>query len=117
MRRLLFNPLAQQPYTSGEYSAQQTAFYIDNEIVDNGLYFCIINEVVAGEQFKQHCCLLYFNEKNYGPDVEYQAFGVADEFKIWTSSYNSNLIFVRYLIDEGVIDSSKEYTIYLYKVI
>ncbi len=118
MRRLLFNPLAQQPYATGEYSAQQQVFILDNPIVDTGLYFCIITRTSVGEQIKHDCCLIYFNEPKHSKDVEYITLGATPSYTLFTSTiYPRNYITIRNLIDDSVIDSSYEYTIYLYKVI
>ena len=38
MRRLLFNPLAQQPYASGEYDSLYTRFVIDKPLEYGNLY-------------------------------------------------------------------------------
>ena len=118
MRRLLFNPLAQQPYASGEYSAIQKAFILDNPIVDNGLYFCIITATSTGEQIAHECCFLYLNEPKHTENVEYITLGVTYSYKLFISTIDSKkYVTIRNLLDDSVIDSSLEYTIYLYKVI
>ena len=42
MRRLLFNPLAQQPYASGKLDKVNNRFVIDNPLEENHVYYCKI---------------------------------------------------------------------------
>lgn len=42
MRRLLFNPLEQEPYTSGEYNINEQKFILDKPLEANHIYYAIV---------------------------------------------------------------------------
>lgn len=42
MRRLLFNPLEQEPYTSGTLDKVNNRFVLDNPLEKNHVYYCKI---------------------------------------------------------------------------
>ena len=42
MRRLLFNPLAQQPYASGEYDINNQIFILDKPLETGHVYYAVI---------------------------------------------------------------------------
>ena len=50
MRRLLFNPLEQQPYSSGEYDATNHKFVLDKPLEDDHLYYGYIVGTTYGYQ-------------------------------------------------------------------
>ena len=64
MRRLLFNPLAQQPYASGEYDSQNDKFVLDKSLEYGHLYYA---RIICTSTAYQTCCLI--DTCNYAGEV------------------------------------------------
>lgn len=117
MRRLLFNPLDQEPCASGEYIPSLKYFLLDKQLV-YGLYLCIMHVELAEAEINTYTSLLYCGTNNISKEqLEYDVFFNCDnaKYKMFLTDGDLTNIIVRNA-DNSVLDTSYNYTIYLYKV-
>ena len=119
MRRLLFNPLAQQPYASSEYDSVNQYFLLDKKL-EKGLYIYVLHTEETGVQVVVNIGLLYLSTNNISADkvraleIAYQSVDAPYDFKVLDGE--EEYIRVSDIITKSPIDNSYNYTIYFYKV-
>lgn len=119
MRRLLFNPLAQKPYASGEYSSVNKIFLLDKKL-EKGLYIYVMHTEETGAKVVVNIGLLYLNTNNISADkvrdleIVYQSVNTPYDLQILDGE--EDYIRVNNIITGLPIDESYNYTMYLYKV-
>ena len=119
MRKLLFNPLAQQPYASGEYDPVNKYFLLDKKL-EKGLYIYVLHTEETDVQVLVNIGLVYLNTNNISADkvrdldIVYESVNTPYDFKILDGE--EDYIRVSNIITNSPIDDSYNYTIYLYKV-
>ena len=110
MRRLLFNPLAQQPYASGEY--KQYKFVLDKPLELGHIYYCVIYD--NRERF-QTSCFINATHENYTPITTAFNFRDAEGINsIFCAKYIDNEIIIVDAINTPINDN--ESVIYVYKL-
>ena len=119
MRRLLFNPLAQQPYASGEYDIQYQKFILDKPLELNHVYYAVVYSTGR--------------KSTFGPtfiDFRFKKFeqqGVITSIPLYNDTddvYIFGLIFLENDINVNVVNpsvtpstSDEGFKIYIYKLI
>lgn len=110
MRRLLFNPLAQQPYATGEYN--QYKFVLDKPLEYGHIYYCVIYNV--RERF-QTLCFINATYKDdtpiTTPFIFYDIDGVNN---IFCAKYMNNALII--MDDNFTATQNNDYMIYVYKL-
>lgn len=116
MRRLLFNPLAQEPYASGKYDQVNKYFYIDRAL-ETGFYTYLIVENDGSGQDTIHNGNIYFETKlinnSHSTNIYY---GNSTNIRIYVIDDGEAKQLTATKSDGSFLDSGIQYTIYLYKV-
>ena len=112
MRRLLFNPLDQESYASGEYDAQNVKFVLDKSLEYGHLYYA---RIICTTTAYQTCCLI--DTCNYSGEIWTTPFAFIasnDDFKTLNAYLENNTI----VIDggNGAPSGTEKYSIYIYKL-
>ena len=110
MRRLLFNPLAQQPYAIGNYN--QNKFVLDKPLEYGHIYYCVIyNEI---ERHQTSC----FINTTYKADTP-----ITTPFNLHDIDGVNNIFCAKYMDNELIImddnltpTHNNDYVIYVYKL-
>ena len=113
MRRLLFNPLEQEPYTSGEYDILNTKFVLDKSLEYGHLYYA---RIICTSSNYQTCCLI--DTCNYESTIyttPITLIAANDDYQIFGAYLENNSI----VVDEGnaTMGTTANYIIYIYKLI
>lgn len=115
MRRLLFNPLAQKPYASGEYNNTNVNFVLDKSLEDEHLYYGHI----VGKTYGYQSCFLLDTHKKYETVLFYTTpfvFVASDgTLKSFTAWLEDNKLTIE---TDGTTGVSNEdnYIIYIYRL-
>lgn len=112
MRRLLFNPLAQQPYASGEYDNQNSKFVLDKTLEYGHLYYARI--ICTSADYQTSCLIDSCNYNGTVYTTPITLIAPNGDYKIFGAYLENNAIFV----DEGnaTIGTNDNYIIYIYKL-
>lgn len=114
MRRLLFNPLAQKPYASGEYVPSTQRFVLDKEIKANHLYYLFIESSSADSST---CALLDTRSTRSSHNTSVFAFIAASGYErpFHAKAFiDSNYITIVLNGDNPTTD--EDYTIHVYQL-
>ena len=112
MRRLLFNPLAQQPYASGELNMETKQFLLDKKIEYGHLYYA---RIICTSYEYQTCCLIdACDYKNTIFTTPIAFIGSNDDFAVANARVDEGVL----SIDEGsvTISTTNSYIVYIYKL-
>ena len=114
MRRLLFNPLAQQPYASGEYKFANKEFVLDKSLEDGHLYYA---RIICDTFGYQSCFFLDTHNVNEFSCYTTPFVFVASDgtLKSFTAKVEGNKLIIE---TNGTADVSNEdsFIIYIYKL-
>ena len=117
MRRLLFNPLDQEPYASGEYNPSTKYFLLDKPLV-YGLYLCVMHVELAEAEINTYTSLLNCDTNNISKEaLENDILFNCDntKYKMYLTNGDLQTVIVRNT-DGSILDTSYNYKIYFYKV-
>lgn len=115
MRRLLFNPLAQKPYASGEYVPSTHRFVLDKEIKANHLYYLFIESSSADSST---CALLDTRSTRSRHNTSVFAFiGASGSERPFHAKASIDSNYITIVLNDGDNPTTDEdYTIHVYQL-
>lgn len=115
MRRLLFNPLVQQPYARGEYEPSTHRFVLDKEIKANHLYYLFIESSSADSST---CALLDTRSTRSMLNTSVFAFiGVSGYERPFHAKASIDSKYITIVLNDSDNPTTDEdYTIYVYQL-
>ena len=116
MRRLLFNPLAQQPYASGVLDKSNNQFVLDNPLEEGHLYYC---KIFSFTDSSLTTCII---DTTNGIDTHYTTpfvlIDVDTNYKnFYGMWYKNNAKHIVINTASASISTDDDYIIYVYKLI
>lgn len=110
MRRLLFNPLEQEPYTSGEYNNVKHLFYLDKGLKSGYYTYSIIEWDGSGTD-------TIYNGNIYIEEASgHTYYGNSVDIKLWYTANKGQNRANTSRLDGSFLDDGLAYTIYFYKI-
>ena len=115
MRRLLFNPLDQKPYASGEYEPSTHRFVLDKKIKGNHLYYLLIESLSADTST---CALLDTRSTRGAIITSVFAFvGASGYERPFHASATTDRNYITIVLNDSDNPTTDEdYTIYVYQL-
>ena len=112
MRRLLFNPLDQEPYASGEYDKALNQFILDKPVESGHLYYA---RIISSSLESQTCCLIDASKNSSGIKISPFTFLNNQGFyDVFTGSIIDNYLTIDKDVNTPTAD--EDYIVYIYKL-
>lgn len=114
MRRLLFNPLAQKPYASGELDKVNHRFVIDKPLEENRVYYC---KIISNTDVSMTTCIIDTTKSDSHYTTPFVLLNNAGNYKYFYGDwYVANKKYITIDTTNDTLSSDEDYIIYIYKL-